>query len=89
MEIAMPEVNKNAKAKPKQVRQGPVDRTIYIVFNPDTPAEFIQQVRNSVMKLTADGRSVIESFKTGQQVPILPMKVHVTPKPRGGAQSAE
>jgi hypothetical protein len=58
------------------------EKSVYIVFNPGTSADFVRQVKESIQKVTADGRVVISAFRSGDQLPVLPVTVEVVRRPR-------
>jgi hypothetical protein len=68
--------------RPAAKRTAPVERTLYVVFQPGTDPEFIKQVKESIRTLTGNGRVVIDAFRQGDQMPILPLTVDVERRPR-------
>jgi hypothetical protein len=63
-------------------RTTPPERTLYIVFQPGTSPDFIKQVKESIRTLTGNGRVVIDAFRQGDQMPVLPLTVDVERRPR-------
>jgi hypothetical protein len=71
-----------SEKRPTTKRTAPVERTLYIVFQPGTSPDFIKQVKESIRTLTGNGRVVIDAFRQGDQMPILPLTVDVERRPR-------
>jgi len=66
----------------ENMKKQPKEKSVYIVFNPGTSADFVRQVKESIQRVTADGRVVISSFRSGDQLPVLPVTVEVVRRPR-------